>query len=52
VRDPELRAYYLKMARRKKKNNRPFDMAVRDYCRGNNLFLRKHSDAPHQKKSS
>jgi hypothetical protein len=41
VRDPEFRAYYLKMARRKKKNNRPFDMAVSDYCRGNNLFEKR-----------
>jgi hypothetical protein len=41
VRDPELRAYYLKMARRKKKNNRPYDMAVRDYCRGNDLFRKR-----------
>ena len=34
---PELRAYYLKMAH-KQGTNRPYDEAVRDYFKGNNLM--------------
>jgi hypothetical protein len=41
ARDPELRTYCLKMARRKKKNNRPYDMAVSDYCQGSDLFRKR-----------
>jgi hypothetical protein len=33
---PEMRDYYLAMARRIWNNNRPYDMAVSDYCQGNN----------------
>ena len=46
--DPELREYYLKMAWEKKMNKRPFDMAVKDYCQGNNLLGEKfHWDVEH-----
>jgi hypothetical protein len=36
--DPQIREIYLRMAHEKKNNNRPFDMAVSDYCNGNNLL--------------
>jgi hypothetical protein len=48
VRDPEIRAYYLRLARRKKKNNRPFDMAVSDYCRGNDRFQQRRPNGDGQ----
>ena len=38
---PEIRAFYLQMARKKKKNNRPFDMAVSDYFKGNDRLTKK-----------
>jgi hypothetical protein len=39
IRDPEIRAYYVRMAVELKKNkNRPYDMAVKDYQAGNNLL--------------
>ena len=40
MKDPEVRAVYEQMALEKKKNNRPFDMAVSDYCKGNNLLTK------------
>ncbi len=44
IRDPELRAYYVQMAVREKKNkNRPYDMAIKHYCDGNNLLGDKFS---------
>jgi hypothetical protein len=33
---PEMREYYLAMARRVWNNNHPYNMAVSDYCQGNN----------------
>ncbi|HSL43802.1 MAG TPA: hypothetical protein VK897_10245, partial [Anaerolineales bacterium] len=36
IRYPDLRQYYVQMAKQRKKNQRrPFDMAVSDYCQGN-----------------
>ena len=38
VKDPEIREIYLQMSRRVFANNRPYNMAVSDYCKGNNLL--------------
>ena len=38
VADPQLRPYYVRMSLERKGNERPFDMAVSDYCAGNNLL--------------
>jgi len=45
MRDPEIRSIYEQMAAEKKKNKRPFDMAVSDYFQGNNLVLKKYLDS-------
>ena len=39
--DPEIRQIYENMAVQKKKNKRPFDMAVSDYFQGNDLLIQK-----------
>lgn len=36
--DPQIRAYYVQMSLEVKGNKRPSDMAVKDYCSGNNLL--------------
>lgn len=42
IRDPEIRQLYVEMAKQRKKNRRrPFDMAVSDYCQGNDLLWQK-----------
>ena len=42
IRDPEIRQVYVEMAKQRKKNQgRPFDMAVSDYCQGNDLLWKK-----------
>ncbi len=42
VRDPEIRQFYVEMAKQRKKNKgRPFDMAVSDYHDGNDLLWKK-----------
>jgi hypothetical protein len=42
IRDPEIRQYYVQMAKQRKKNQRrPFDMAVSDYHDGNDLLWKK-----------
>jgi hypothetical protein len=39
---PEIRQFYVEMAKQRKKNKRrPFDMAVSDYCQGNDLLWTK-----------
>lgn len=39
---PEIRQYYVELAVRMKRNKRrPFDMAVSDYCQGNDLLWNK-----------
>lgn len=38
IADPEIRAIYERMSMERKSNKRPFDMAVSDYCEGNNLL--------------
>jgi hypothetical protein len=39
---PDVRQYYVQMAKKRKKNQRrPFDMAVSDYCQGNDLLWKK-----------
>ena len=39
---PEIRQFYVKMAKQRKKNQRrPFDMVVSDYCQGNDLLWKK-----------
>ena len=50
IADPDIRPIYERMAAEKKKNNRPYDMAVSDYFKGNDLLLKKLLDS--QKKSS
>ena len=42
--DPEIRQVYERMAAEKKKNKRPFDMAVSDYFQGNDLLLKRFLD--------
>ena len=39
IKDPEIRQVYLEMARKIKKNNRPYDMAVSDYFHNRNNLL-------------
>ncbi len=40
VRDPELRQFYMEMAKKSKRSKgRPFDMAVSDYHAGNDMTL-------------
>ena len=42
IRDPEIRQYYVQMAKQRKKNpRRPFDMAVSDHHDGNDLLWQK-----------
>ena len=42
IRDPEIRQYYVQLAKKKKKNKRrPGDMAVSDYFQGNDLLWKK-----------
>jgi hypothetical protein len=42
IRYPEIRQFYVEMAKQRKKNQRrPFDMAVSDYCQGNDLLWNK-----------
>lgn len=38
VADPQIRAHYVQMSMQVKGNKRPWDMAVKDYCNGNNLL--------------
>jgi hypothetical protein len=39
---PDIRQFYVEMAKKRKKNKgRPFDMAVSDYCQGNDLLWKK-----------
>ena len=43
IQDPEIRQYYVEMARKKRKNKRrPGDMAVSDYSQGNDLLWQKY----------
>ncbi len=41
VKDPEIREYYLKIAWERKRNKRPYDMAVWDYYHNHNNLLGK-----------
>ena len=42
IRDPEIRQYYVQLAKQRKMNERrPFDMAVSDYHDGNDLLWKK-----------
>jgi len=42
IRDPEIRRFYVEMAKQRKMNpRRPFDVAVSDYCQGNDLLWMK-----------
>ena len=42
IRDPEIRQYYVEMAKQRKRNKRrPGDMAVSDYFQGNDLLWKK-----------
>ena len=42
IRDPELRQYYVQLAKQRKMNpRRPFDVAVSDYHDGNDLLWKK-----------
>jgi hypothetical protein len=42
IKYPDLRQFYVEMAKQRKKNQRrPFDMAVLDYCQGNDLLWNK-----------
>jgi hypothetical protein len=36
--DPQIRPFYERMSMELKGNNRPYDMAIMDYCAGNNLL--------------
>jgi len=38
IADPQIRAVYERMSMEKKNNKRPYDMALSDYCKGNNLL--------------
>ena len=38
IADPQIRPIYEEMSMKIKNNKRPFDMAVMDYCDGNNLL--------------
>jgi hypothetical protein len=42
IRDPEIRQYYVQMAKKRKRNKRrPGDMAMSDYFQGNDLLWQK-----------
>ena len=42
IKNPDIRQFYVEMAKQRKRNQRrPFDMAVSDYCQGNNLLWKK-----------
>jgi hypothetical protein len=42
IRYPDIRQFYVEMAKQRKRNKRrPFDMAVSDYCQGNDLLWQK-----------
>lgn len=42
IQHPDLREFYVEMAKERKKNQRrPFDMAVQDYCQGNDMLWQK-----------
>ena len=42
IRDPEIRQYYVEMAKQRKRNKRrPGDMAMTDYFQGNDLLWQK-----------
>lgn len=43
IADPQIRAFYVQMSIERKGNERPYDMAVSDYCNGNNLLGDKFS---------
>lgn len=38
IADPQVRAVYERMSMEVKNNKRPYDMALSDYCKGNNLL--------------
>ena len=43
IQDPEIRQYYVEMAKQRKRNQRrPGDMAVSDYFQGNDLLWQKY----------
>ena len=43
IRDPEIRQFYVELAKQRKRNKRrPFDMAVSDYFQGNDLLWQKY----------
>ena len=43
IQDPEIRQYYVELAKQRKRNKRrPGDMAVSDYFQGNDLLWKKH----------
>jgi hypothetical protein len=42
IKDPEIRQFYVEMAKRRKRDKRrPGDMAFSDYCQGNDLLWQK-----------
>jgi hypothetical protein len=42
IRYPDLRQFYVEMAKQRKNNpRRPFDMAVSDHCQGNDLLWQR-----------
>ena len=42
IQDPEIRQFYVELAKKRKKNKgRPFDMAISDYHDGNDLLWKK-----------
>jgi len=43
IADPQIRAIYVQISMERKGNKRPYDMAVSDYLRGNNLLGDKFS---------
>ena len=43
IRDPEIRQFYVQMAKQRKMNERrPFDMTHSDYCQGSDLLWTKY----------
>ena len=43
IRDPEIRQYYVELAKKRRKNKRrPGDVAFTDYCQGNDLLWMKY----------